>query len=871
MKKSIFALGFLAATVVYADETTYVNYGQNATSPQFNLIWKYQTEISGGVTYAVITGVRDSGSDYPSGKIEVPVSVSANPSGPSFIVKKIADGAFANQIGITSISIPNTVENVGAGMFTGCSVLSEISVDEDNPWLAALDGALYDKELRNIYACPALKGAILLPGTLTNIGTEAFAGCHQLVSLDIPASVTSIGSRAFLGCKKLSSITFQGNAPTAPADIVTGDVVTPLNIYKDENSTGWDVSPWNDASIFTMKNGQSQSSGILTETAEYVVWHYRVINGTAEIYFNGSAAIPKSTTQTYHLENGLLVGDGTLNVPSTLGGYPVTGIGDGAFKDCASLKSITLPESIREVGVQPIAGTAVVSLDFPDSLRELKGNPLAGCDTILSVFIAADNSYYTVIDNIIYDKDLQTLVGCPARKESASIASTVTKIGTEAFDGCFRLRELQLPQVLTDIGERAFRGAIRLTTLNIPTFVANIGSKAFADCEALTEVTYDGNAPTAPDDIYDNTPATLTSYAKHNATGFTTGTWKNRPISIVKVPDAMNQVHDDGTVNWTYNVIDGKAIITGADGNVDDKVVTIPGSLDGFTISALNPTALDALSGVKAYESSSSLFVAKNGCLYSADGKTLIRVPNGITLPYSATTDKSTERMTVTTIPGLLESGNPGNDGTSVRTNKVVISSSTKTAAVGGDISFNTILAGVTNIVDHAFYGCNTSLADERDDSSTKIGGETGFIGASGNPYVETVTLESHTITTYKTVVELPATVTSISGNAFEGSAVEVSRSGGSQSAMAVAGSASDGKVGGAAELEADTSYIGWIEDGGRVTGTLTIKTGKKTKGVLKISGTAVRIGSKKKAIKIYHLRKKLKSQNQNTERQNIL
>ena len=177
MKKLLAAFTIIAAAAIYAEETTYVDYGQGTESPVFDLIWQYTTTTTvDGVTYAVITGVRDSGSAYPSGDIAVPVSVSATSTGTGFIVKKIADGAFKNQIGVTSVSIPKTVEEVGAGVFTGCSVLSEISVDESNPWLTSLDGALYDRDFRTILACPACADTILLPGPLARIAPEAFAG-----------------------------------------------------------------------------------------------------------------------------------------------------------------------------------------------------------------------------------------------------------------------------------------------------------------------------------------------------------------------------------------------------------------------------------------------------------------------------------------------------------------------------------------------------------------------------------------------------------------------------------------------------------------------------------------------------------------------
>ena len=424
MKKLIAILAFalVAIAAAHAAETTIVDYGQTSETTIFNLIWEYETRSSDGVTYAVITGVRDSGSAYISGSISVPTSVSETPNGTGYIVKEIADGAFANQIGITSVSIPLTVAKIGTGVFTGCSVLSEITVDGNNPWLASLDGALYDKDFTTIFACPALTETIVLPTSLETISSEAFAGAHRIVSLDVPETVVSIGARAFKDCTRLESISFKGNAPASDSSIIQGATAN-LIFYKKSNSTGWSTPPW---SGFNLLDSESdQASGIISTSFGQVIWRYRVRQGEAEIYNNGSAAVPTSTTQTYSYdeENNTWVGNGKLIVPSSLDGYPVAGIGDGAFAKCAALTEVELPSTIKHIGKRPFSESAIITLALPDSLRVLDGNPLSGCDTILSVTISPDNSYFAIVDGILYDKDIRLLIGCPARKETASIAS----------------------------------------------------------------------------------------------------------------------------------------------------------------------------------------------------------------------------------------------------------------------------------------------------------------------------------------------------------------------------------------------------------------------------------------------------------------
>ena len=115
-------------------------------------------------------------------------------------------GVFENCIGLTSISIPNSIIYIGNRTFYGCTSLTNINIP--NSVTSIGDYALY--------GCTGLT-SVSIPNSVTSIGDYALYGCSGLTSISIPNSVTSIGDYALCGCSGLTSVSIP-NSVTSIGD-----------------------------------------------------------------------------------------------------------------------------------------------------------------------------------------------------------------------------------------------------------------------------------------------------------------------------------------------------------------------------------------------------------------------------------------------------------------------------------------------------------------------------------------------------------------------------------------------------------------------------------------------------------------------------
>jgi hypothetical protein len=123
-------------------------------------------------------------------------------------VKTIREEAFSDCDLLTSLVIPNSVTNIEGGAIIWCDNLKKITVASGNKSFVSKADVLYNKSMTTLIAFPAKKssGSFTVPNGIKKIASGAFSS-SKLSGIVLPDSVTSIGSWAFSYCKNLKKIT----------------------------------------------------------------------------------------------------------------------------------------------------------------------------------------------------------------------------------------------------------------------------------------------------------------------------------------------------------------------------------------------------------------------------------------------------------------------------------------------------------------------------------------------------------------------------------------------------------------------------------------------------------------------------------------
>ena len=470
---------------------------------------------------------------FSEGDIVIPSKIG------EYTVTKIGSELFYNT-DITSVTIPNTVVEIGASAFQYCDYLTSIVIPDSvmtigerafffsrklsniilpehemNIASDAFDDTAYfnynenwkngylyigNHKIRNEFLYNNLDGSnieitgydrsendIVIPSeidgyTVTAIADRAFE-YKNITNVLLPDTLTAIGDSAFYFCQLITDITI-------PDNVVT--------IGKDA------FGSCNHLSHISLPEHEME---IAPDAFDYTAFYNNEKNWKSDGLYIGNHKI-RNTFDYYILEDGTAKITGRNNsganviIPTEIDGYTVTVIGRNAFYNDQYIESLEIPNSVTQIEKEAFYDCSnLIEISLPDHDMQIASD--AFVHTAYSedsenwqngwLYIGNHKISYMYSYEIKEDNTIKiTNTFYPFSNKDVSIPDEidgykVTSIGSEAFFNT-SIETVKIPDGVTAIEDGAFRSCSHLMEVSIPNSVVSIGHGAFRDCEILDNV-----------------------------------------------------------------------------------------------------------------------------------------------------------------------------------------------------------------------------------------------------------------------------------------------------------------------------------------------------------------------------------------------
>ncbi len=474
-------------------------------------------------------------------------------------VTEIRDNAFNLCAALTSVTIPASVKDIPNGCFANCSQLSKVTIGG----VIGTIGTNAFSQCINLVSFPLREG-------LLSIGDGAFNLCEVLaMALNLPSSLKNIGASAFEGCVKLTELSFGEDIQVIGQEAFSGCVglACELDLPDGLLMIG--------AGAFM---GCAGLTGDLILPAGLIeLGNYAFSGAYQDETCSGRLYIPGSVKTV-----GLEAFNGCYGFAYLEFGDGIQTIGSRAFYECRNLQNekLTIPASVETIANEAFASYASTSpkfkeveilgaqvimqnafdfcsamekLSLPASLKEVGAAAFKACRSLYEVRFAGNAGDWVSIQfadatsNPAYcwddEIDIQLYFG-GVLAENVSVPQGIESVGAYCFAGVRCVKSIDLPDTVTSIGMQAFYSCKGLKTIDLGN-VTEINEGLFNDCSNLTSVTMGDNVSKIGSNAFNRT-AIENIHISEGLTSLGEGAFKGATkLLAINIPAGIKEIYSD--------------------------------------------------------------------------------------------------------------------------------------------------------------------------------------------------------------------------------------------------------------------------------------------------------------------------------------
>ncbi len=477
-------------------------------------------------------------------------------------LRRIGSRAFANCSALLSLTVPDSVVEISESFLSGCSSLASLTVPfigkYSNPDEKAEETEREKHPLGYFFSTSDFEGSYkaeqffpyynsnysqwrypardyYIPSALKSVSItnsdelvfEAFENCVGLESVALNSGMTKLGAKSFRNCIGIKSIAI-------PDSVVEFgfDSDDEHNSYPFDGCLFEEVSYERNAAggEYEFKNGVLTVKAMPSNVNSFPIWYADQINPLVlEVVFSESAAVATSIPRNAFRDCASLK---RISLPDS-----VATIKERAFYDCASLETLAsasteegfvVPDGVVAIEDEAFAFCgSITKVSVPESVTSIGSGAFGGCALIREMVLpfvgmgaasSSGNKYHfghVFGKDIKFSSDLAEKVEQPSSSSSSNPKYWIPKsvksveilggdVGCGAFNGCKYIESVRLDDSVESVGMWAFCGCLGLRDVTLPSGLGSLsGQQCFSNCISLSGIVIPASCETISSGVFE--------------------------------------------------------------------------------------------------------------------------------------------------------------------------------------------------------------------------------------------------------------------------------------------------------------------------------------------------------------------------------